>query len=86
MAPKEDATPIDKDAIAAMVRDMVKENGVGFIPDALEEKLYTNVITLAMRCVDKMVSETRIEFMGHELVMDIRKSRSDGHAPRPKSG
>ena len=69
-----DDTPVDKGVIDAMVRDMVKENGVGFIPDRLEEKLYSNVITLAMRCVDKLVSETKIRFMGHELVMDLRKS------------
>ena len=78
----EDKTPIDKEGISKLVKDMVQTNGIGFIPDRLEEKLYTNVITMIMRLVDGLLTDLRLKFLGHELRLDLARSK-DEQEPRP---
>lgn len=74
-----DSTPIDKDRVEKMVKEMVKTNGIGIIPDRMEEKIYTNVFTMILRILDSVINDLSIKFLGHELKLDIapKKGRKD---------
>lgn len=66
-------TPIDEATIRAKVKSIVKERGTGWIPDKVEESLYTNAILALMGLLDAAINDVTMTFMGHELKMDIRK-------------
>lgn len=67
-------TPVNNAVIQQIAKKMVKEHGFWFIPDQLEERLYANVMRLALQCFDMLLGNVRIKFMGHELVMDLRST------------
>lgn len=70
---KKDPTPIDDAIIRDHVRRIVKERGVDWIPDPVEERIYTNAIVAIMRMADEVVNNMRLSFLGHELHMDLVK-------------
>ncbi|AET84775.1 hypothetical protein TVWG_00010 [Tetraselmis viridis virus N1] len=67
-------TPIDEKVIRERVKNIVAERGSGWIPDPVEETLYTNAVLTLLSFLDEAVNNVRVSFMGHELKMDLVKT------------
>lgn len=68
-------TPVDADRIRETVDDVVRTCGTRWLPDWIERRLYTNTIVILMRVFDAFLAGFSIGFLGHELVLDIRRQR-----------
>lgn len=67
------STPIDESRIRKAVKDVISRRGTDWIPDAVEEALYTNAILVLMNLADEFLNQVSVRFMGHEIKMDIQK-------------
>lgn len=67
------STPIDESVIKREVKKIVKERGTKWIPDAVEEKVYANAISAILNLADGALNNIKMNFMGHEVTMDIKK-------------
>ena len=48
-----------------------KNVNIGYFPDFVERKLYKNIFTLLLGILDNTLSSTKINFMGHELLLTM---------------
>ena len=67
------STPIDSESIHCVVKKMVQERGSDWIPDRVEETIYTNAVMCLLNLLDGALGDLKISFMGHQLKMDIQK-------------
>ena len=54
--------------------DKLMENpdiNVRFIPDFAEKKLYKNVLKMLLSIINEIVSETKIEILGHNILLNV---------------
>ena len=65
------SSDVNKATIDQIVHEMVKNNGIRWIPDWIERRLYTNVIYLIMRLCDSMLQNTHFMLFGHEVEINI---------------
>lgn len=48
-----------------------KNVNIGYFPDFVERKLYKNIFTLLLGILDNTLTSTKINFMGHELLLTM---------------
>ena len=65
------SSDINKETIDQIVHEMVKNNGIKWIPDWIERKIYTNVIYLVMQLCDSLLQNTQFMVFGHEVEINI---------------
>lgn len=65
------SSDINKVVIDQIVHEMVKHNGVKWIPDWIERRLYTNVIYIVLKLCDALLTNTKLVVFGHEIKIDI---------------
>ena len=67
-----------RDEAVGRIVDGFMANGAinsAFVPDFVERAIYRNVLTLGLALLEEMISESRIEVLGHRLEMRL--------APKP---
>lgn len=65
------SSDVNKATIDQIVHEMVKHHGIRWIPDWIEQKIYTNVIYLVLRLADSVFANTKLNIFGHEIKIDI---------------
>ena len=48
-----------------------EEINIKYFPDPIERQLYRNVFKMALELVNKVISESKIEFMGHVITLHM---------------
>ena len=73
------ATPISKVNVEALVDKMLAnvDINIRLLPDSIERKIYTNVITGIMATVDEVLSTVTLNIAGKKLKLDL-VADSDG--------
>jgi hypothetical protein len=70
---REDENKLSRERINEFVERLLEDSNmnIAYLPDFVERQLYRNVITLVLNLADNFLETTRLQFMGHELKMDI---------------
>lgn len=65
---------VEIDNIKNIVTDILKKKNANltFLPDSIEAEIYENILLIAIEHVKKVLSTTRIEFLGHEITLNIK--------------
>jgi len=68
----------DPATLAAVVDRLLANQSINlpWLPDAVERRLYTNVLRVFLTVLDDCVSALSLNLIGHELVLDFRAQRS----------
>lgn len=53
-----------------------EETNCSYLPDFVERKIYTNIITIGLNLLDDLLETTSIKFVGHEIKFDLVQSTS----------
>lgn len=64
---------ISEEAIRKLVDSFMKNKNINqrYIPDAIERQIYQNMILLLMTLLEESLKTARIQFLGHELTMQL---------------
>ena len=71
---KQEETPkqsAEDAAVAAFVKGLVKDANLTAVPDAIEMKLYTNVVKVALAFLMQAVKGASVDFMNHRITFKI---------------
>ena len=66
-------TPISKVNVEALVEKMLENDqiNIAMLPDSIERKLYTNVITGMLAAMDEVLSTMKLNIGGTQLKLDL---------------
>ena len=68
---------ISRTVISQFVEDLLNDPEINTkIPDFLERKIYTNVLNSLLHVIDKVLESSSIQFMGHQITLDITPTYS----------
>ena len=62
---------VEDAAVAAFVKGLVKDANLTAVPDAIEMRLYTNVVKVALAFLMQAVKGASIDFMNHRITFKI---------------
>ena len=59
--------------LSSIVQDMLDDpdTNIPWLPDFVERKLYMNIFTIAMNMFERVIEDTQLHFMGHQLQMVV---------------
>jgi hypothetical protein len=69
----EHPSAISESRISELVEKMIanKSVNIGILPNYVERHLYKNLLTTLMGMLEEVINESKIEFMGHRIVMKL---------------
>lgn len=72
------ATKVSTQEIKKYVEEMLKNKDVNIkmLPDFVERKIYQNMFEMILGMVDHILETTKIDFMGHEILFDVREKQN----------
>jgi hypothetical protein len=76
---KPDETTNNDDVIKNYVKELLKHKSINnvLIPDVLEERLYEDIFSVLIAHLKKILSETKIELLDHEIRFIITPKKEE---------
>ena len=64
---------LDNNKIQEIVKQLLKNKNinVGLLPDAIEGKLYENMIKIVLAILQDTLQDTKIDLLGHQIKMSL---------------
>ena len=71
--PKTLVTTVSRALIERKVEAFIKDpaKNIKFVPDKIEKKFYTEMITMALECLDEVLNNVTIKVFDHEIKLDL---------------
>lgn len=75
----------DREASRVVIRqyvdDLLKDENVNItgFPDFLEKKIYTNIVTLIVTIIDKVLSSAELRLLNHRISIDVSPTVNESH-------
>ena len=68
---------ISEEIIEKFIEDILKDQKINieYLPDAVEKKIYKNVLLLVFALLNKTLDNTSIKFIGHEIKFSLEISK-----------
>ena len=84
---KKQITEVSKDKIGHYVEKLLEnsDTNISYLPDFVEKKIYTNILTVCLNLLDDMLETTSIKFVGHEIAFDLRECPLEKTSTEQKS-
>jgi hypothetical protein len=66
-------TNVSEDRIREVVNRFLEneEVNIGFVPDAVERRIYINVIKILLNLAQEMSKDASVSFLGHEITFTL---------------